>query len=449
MQEILARKRMIFTIRLLLIIITAYVMLFTPSGREHLVLKAFFIAFYLASDLIVAALPERFFSNFRLFYLLICFDTIVVAAGIWLSGQAGSDFYLIYFLIISLSTLSSRLRYLMLNAFIFAGVYGWLLFQQGLLSDDLAVGYCLRIPFIVIISLFYGFVVKSVRSDKESELRRTNKMLVETRNQLIQKDKMASLGRLASGIAHEIRNPLEIISMGVDYLDNLMPDGRPEAKKAVDRIFAAIERANAIIEDVLKFSRKTEFVIEPVNIGNLVADVLDMAGHSLKRADVGVEKEFSDPRLCAAASRNMLSQIILNIINNAVDAMEKAPVKRLKIRIYMQKVNNVGYKTGYRRADYFRVGDNMIVLEISDTGKGMPEDVMMKIFEPFFTTKQTGRGTGLGLSLAHMIIDRMRGTIDVSSQDGIGTTFYVKLQPAADGHCTKEEDVGKEKNSHS
>jgi len=101
----------------------------------------------------------------------------------------------------------------------------------------------------------------------------------------------------------------------------------------------------------------------------------------------------------------------------------------LTIRAYKQLVSEVGYKTGYRRADYFSIGDEMIVVEISDTGKGIPEEILPKIFEPFFTTKAKNEGTGLGLSIAHMIMDRLYGTIDVESRENQGTTFFVKLQP--------------------
>jgi len=429
MPEASARKRMIFTIRLLVIIITAYLILFSPSGPLSFSWKAVFIAFYLATDLVVAALPDRFFLTYMLFYPLVLIDTIMVIAGIWISGQAGSDFYLIYFLIISFATMTTRFNYLILNVFVFSAVYAWILFHEKLLAGNLAVAHCLRIPFIMIIALFYGFIVKSVRSDKEEQLRMAYDKLKETRDQLIQKDKMASLGRLASGVAHEIRNPMEIISMGVDYLEGLIPQDRADAKEAVDRIFTAIERVNAIIEDILKFSHKTEFKIECVNITDLIENVLSMAGHSIKKAKVVVNKDFPDPNLCVAGCPNMLSQVFLNLINNAIDAMETCPVKRIDIWISKQKAKDIGYKTGYRRADYFSIGDDMIVVGISDTGKGMPEDVMMKIFEPFFTTKPQGSGTGLGLSLAHMIIDRMRGTIDVESRVGEGTTFFVKLQP--------------------
>jgi signal transduction histidine kinase len=118
--------------------------------------------------------------------------------------------------------------------------------------------------------------------------------------------------------------------------------------------------------------------------------------------------------------------------------MKNDKEKRLTIRAYKQLVSEVGYKTGYRRADYFSIGDEMIIVEISDTGKGIPEEILPKIFEPFFTTKAKNEGTGLGLSIAHMIMDRLYGTIDVESRENQGTTFFIKLQPKSRLTKTKE-----------
>ncbi|MFW5936725.1 MAG: PAS domain-containing sensor histidine kinase, partial [Desulfosalsimonas sp.] len=278
------------------------------------------------------------------------------------------------------------------------------------------------------------------RVQKEEELKKAYEKLRETRDQLIQKDKMAALGRLASGVAHEIRNPLEIISMGVDYLENTLPADNPDAARSIEKINSAIDRANNIINDVLKFSRKSGSVIEPVDIGALVSETLSMADHHVRKLGVQVDQQSPESSVRVAGNRNLLSQVLLNLINNAADAMADASARQLQVRVYTRKVTEVGYKTGYRRADYFKMGEEMVVVEIADTGQGIDENDLPKIFEPFFTTKETGYGTGLGLSLAHMIMDRMLGTIDVSSRPGAGTTFYVKLQPETKIQMIKEAE---------
>lgn len=570
MDSALSRKRMIYIIRLMITIVLAYFIIFSPAAGIQYAGYAF-IAFYLATCLAVYYIPETFFHEGRLFYGLALFDGIMIAVGIYLSGMAGTDLYLVYFFIMCLAAIGARFAYLMISVILFAGIYGFILYSQGYLAGDGAAGYLLRLPLIVVIAMFFGFLASISAKDskkrlretesqyrllfdcseilvftanregeflsanpklymqhgfsseiemlglpfaalhdweetetfmtnldsvfsngteveyesynervgkwfshtlspirdpekgdvfavgglsknitervrKERELQKTNEMLRETREQLIQKDKMASLGRLASGIAHEIRNPMEIILMGIDYLETRVPEGEQTGRKAIDRIYNAVDRVNTIINDILKFSRKTTFLPERVKISELMAEALKLTAHHLKKCGVTVRKHFPVPDIEAAGNRNMLEQVILNILHNAVDAMEGKPDKSLTIEIYEETIDGVGYKTGYRRTDYFKVGGKMVILKITDTGKGMDEDVLRKIFEPFFTTKETGKGTGLGLSLAHMIIDRMKGTIDVESTPGGGTNFYIKLQPAEALNYLKQEETDEPEN---
>jgi len=276
------------------------------------------------------------------------------------------------------------------------------------------------------------------RIEKEKNLNDTVELLRRTRDRLIQKDKMAALGRMASGIAHEIRNPLEIIYMGVDYLENNLSDDNPHIRESIEKIFNAVNRADNIIKNILSFSRQTVCKITQLPLNPLLDNVLALAKHKLEKSDVSVRCEYADESLEVAGDQTMLEQVFLNLVNNAVDAMKECKEKILTIRAYKQLVTEIGYKSGYRRADFFSIGDEMIVVEISDTGKGIPEETLSKIFEPFFTTKPTNEGTGLGLSLAHMIMDRLSGTIDVESRENHGTTFFVKLQPTSKIIDTKE-----------
>ena len=551
------RKNIIFLVRLMVIITTAYFILFSPSANTEWKNYGYaFIAFYLLTNLIVSQIPEKYFYDDNIFFGFILCDSILLPAGIYLSGYAGSDLYLMYFFIILLATISSRLEYLMMSTIIFSVIYGWLLYQKGFLEGPAAISYLLRIPFIIVIAMFYGYIittrlkdkdrrinevreryeqivqatdvlmcivdndgkflfanqklvkfygypdekslsgltisqiynedeteaekslnyVRSVcqnndmvqyesydknkgiwfantlspirdpstrdvlavciiskditdRIEKEKKLNDTVDLLIKTRDQLIQKDKMAALGRMASGIAHEIRNPLEIIYMGLDYLENNIPDDNSHIRESIEKIFNAVNRADNIIKNILAFSRKSVYKITQLPLCPLLDNVLTLAEQMILKNGVSVRREYDDELLEVAGDHDMLEQVFLNLVNNAVDAMKDCKEKILTVRAHKQFVTEVGYKTGYRRADFFSIGDEMIVVEISDTGKGIPEEALPKIFEPFFTTKPANEGTGLGLSISHMIMERLSGTIDVESRKNQGTTFFIKLQP--------------------
>ena len=553
----LSRKKTIFLVRLMVIITTAYFIIFSPSaGKGWEIYGYIFITVYLLTNLIVAYIPEKFFYDDKIFYGFILSDSILLPAGIYFSGYVGSDLYLMFFFIISLTTMSSRFGYLMINTLFFSIIYGWLLYQKGFLTGPMAVSYLIQIPFIIVIAMFYGYLittrlkdtdirinevreryeqivqatdvlmcivdhdgkflfanqklvkfygypdekslsgltisqiyseneteaektlsyVRSVyqnndmvqyesydknhgiwfantlspirdlstrdvfavciiskditdRIEKEKKLNDTVELLIKTRDQLIQKDKMAALGRLASGIAHEIRNPLEIIYMGMDYLENNLPDDNHDIHESIEKIFNAVGRADNIIKNVLSFSRQSEYKIAQVTLCPLLDNVLTLAEQMIRKNGVSIRREYDDELLEVAGDHDMLEQVFLNLVNNAVDAMKDRKEKMLTVRAHKQLVTEVGYKTGYRRADFFSIGDEMIIVEISDTGKGIPEKALPKIFEPFFTTKSANEGTGLGLSIAHMIMDRLSGTIDVESRENRGTTFFIKLQP--------------------
>ncbi|OGP89384.1 MAG: hypothetical protein A2031_09515 [Deltaproteobacteria bacterium RBG_19FT_COMBO_43_11] len=560
------RKKIIFLVRLAVIITTSYFILFSPSASiESKTYGYIFIAVYLLTNLIVAHIPEKYFYDDKLFYGLVLSDSILLPAGIYFSGYVGSDLYLMYFFIVLLTTMGSRFKYLMINIIIFSVIYGWLLYKNGYLAGPAALSYLIRIPFIIVIAIFFGYLVTTrlkdkdrrlgeareryeqivqatdvlmcivdndgkflfanqklvkfygykdensflgltisriyngdetkvekflryVRSvyqnndmvqyesydknhgmwfantlspirdpstrdviavciiskditdriEKEKKLTDTVELLRATRDQLIQKDKMAALGRMASGIAHEIRNPLEIIYMGMDYLENNLPDDKPDMSESIEKIFNAVNRADNIIKNILAFSRQTVSKITQLPLNPLLDNILALGKPKLEKSGVSIRREYSDKSLEVAGDHTMLEQVFLNLINNAADAMKDCEEKILTVRAYKQLVAEIGYKTGYRRVDFFSVGDEMVVVEISDTGKGIPEETLSKIFEPFYTTKPANEGTGLGLSLAHMIMERLSGTIDVESLENQGTTFFVRLQPKSKIIDTKE-----------
>lgn len=224
-------------------------------------------------------------------------------------------------------------------------------------------------------------------------------------SQLIQSEKMAAIGQLAAGIAHEIRNPLAIIANALYDLHQLLPEAKPEVREDLRIAEEEIGRAQAIIDTLLEFSRPPAADLEPVDINDLVRRTLRLMRKYLQHHGVRVKASFAPLPPCLA-NQNALRQIFLNMITNAVQAMPGGGELRLR--------------TG-------RGPGNRVLLEFEDTGVGIPEEQLRSIFNPFFTTKAPGQGTGLGLSVVHSVLQRYQGTISVRSRVGEGTTFTIFL----------------------
>lgn len=168
MTESLTRKKTVFLVRLAVIVITSYFIILSPStGKEWENYGYIFIAVYLLTNLIVAYIPDKYFYDDKIFYGFVLSDSILLPAGIYLSGYVGSELYLMFFFIISLTTMSSNFGYLMVNTLFYSFIYGWLLYQRGLLTGPASISYLIQIPFIIIIAVFYGFLITTRLKDKD------------------------------------------------------------------------------------------------------------------------------------------------------------------------------------------------------------------------------------------------------------------------------------------
>jgi two-component system, NtrC family, sensor kinase len=276
-----------------------------------------------------------------------------------------------------------------------------------------------------------------IQQQKE-ELERTLIELKETQNQLIQREKLASLGELTAGIAHEIQNPLNFVNNFSEVSVELIDELAEERKKAKEKRDEELEdellgdliqnlqkinhhgkRASSIVRGMLEHSRASSGVKELTDINALSDEYLRLSYHGLRakdktfNADFKVELDENLPKINVLAQD--LGRVFLNMINNAFYAVQKK--SQSGIADYKPTVT---VKTSQ--------SDNKIEVSIIDNGLGMSEVTLSKIFQPFFTTKPTGEGTGLGLSLAYDIITKAHnGTIEVKSTEGEGTTFVIKL----------------------
>jgi PAS domain S-box-containing protein len=223
--------------------------------------------------------------------------------------------------------------------------------------------------------------------------------------QLIQSEKMAAIGQLAAGIAHEIRNPLGIIMNALYDLREIVDVSNPEVKEDLRIAREEMDRVQAIINNLLEFSRESRAELEPVDVNDLLRKTLQLMSKSLQNSDVRVVTEFGALGTCRA-NQNALRQVFLNLITNAVQAMPSGGELRLRTAA---------------------LPGGRIQLEVSDTGVGIPAEHLRDIFNPFFTTKAPGQGTGLGLSVVHSVVKRYQGDIQVRSQVDRGTTFTIEF----------------------
>ncbi len=229
--------------------------------------------------------------------------------------------------------------------------------------------------------------------------------------QLLASSKMAAIGEMAAGVAHELNNPLGIIETLRTWILDLMPEKGPaeaDVPEVIDsarKIGDQVERCRRITHDLLKFSRRVESERTLTDINALLVEMLQMVEHRAKADNVAFHLEAGAlPSIVTSPSR--LQQIILNILNNAVDAMEG-------------RGGTVTVRTGMR--------GGAVEMVFKDTGCGIPEENLQRIFEPFFTTKPVGKGTGLGLAVCYGLVQQMGGTLEVQSRVGAGTTFTLTL----------------------
>ncbi len=245
--------------------------------------------------------------------------------------------------------------------------------------------------------------------------------------QLTQASKMATLGEMATGIAHELNQPLNVIQVGADFFAKKIKRGQQisddEVLKVSRNINEQVERATHIIDHLRDFGRKSDLRVYPVDLNDPIRGVFTLLGQQFKLRKIEVNLRLDEGLPKILADRNRLEQIFLNLVTNARDAMEaKGPEAPKKLTITTS-----------------REGDG-VVARVWDTGTGIPEGIQNKIFEPFFTTKETGQGTGLGLSITYNLVKDFKGDIEVESAPDLGTTFKVSF-PVYEEEGHRDDEV--------
>lgn len=262
-------------------------------------------------------------------------------------------------------------------------------------------GLCIITMAIV---LSRGMVSRMANADQEKEM--MNQQVIET-------GKLASIGQLAAGIAHEINNPVAIMVEEAGWIQDLLEEedlketeNLNEFQRALKQINTQGKRCKEITHKLLSFARKTDSTVHDVHINEMIEDVVGLSAQSASYSKVVIDTKIQKDMPSVRMSQTEMQQVLLNLINNALDAMNK---KGGTIDISSWSENK------------------HVIIEVSDDGPGIPGANLARIFDPFFTTKPVGKGTGLGLSICYGIIKRMNGEIDVNSVVDKGTTFRIRI----------------------
>lgn len=271
-----------------------------------------------------------------------------------------------------------------------------------------------------------------------SEHRRLEAELHQNEMQLIQSAKMASLGEMATGIAHELNQPLNNIGLLTSrVLRRLTKQSSSEegafAREKLDRVLSQVERAGRIIEQLRTFGRRSDSAeLHPVRLKEPIVHVQEMLAGQFRRQQIGLEIDVPTDLPAVRADAGQLEQVLVNLLINAMDAFEdgarteqgwKPPARR---EVRLRASSEVGEK------------GPMVALTVADNGPGMSDEMRAKIFQPFFTTKEVGRGTGLGLSISYGLIEAFGGTLSVESSPGEGTTFTILLEVSEDAASVED-----------
>ena len=252
----------------------------------------------------------------------------------------------------------------------------------------------------------YEKILSVEAEQKEAEYRK------QIEQQLIVTEKLASLGTLAAGVAHEINNPLAIIRESTGWMKQLLTKDelkdmprRSDLEKALDKIDKSIERASRITHQLLGFAKKSDYAMSDVNLAELMQEAVQLIRHETKKRNISIIWKIASPPDTIWSAPYEIRQALLNLLTNAVHA--------------------IGYD-GSITIGLEDLGDQLAI-EVSDSGKGIPRENLNKIFEPFFSTKSPGKGTGLGLFVTRGIIEKLGGTVEAESAVGQGSSFCVKL----------------------
>jgi two-component system NtrC family sensor kinase len=292
----------------------------------------------------------------------------------------------------------------------------WMLVYQQRMADAFAdLSKAFGITAVLMFMGIAGIIIMAFTLSKKV-VKRVAEADIEKQmmsKKVVEAGKLASVGELAAGIAHEINNPVAIMVEEAGWMGDLMEEmmfdeseRQAEFENSIEQIRTQGKRCKEITYKLLSFARQTDTAVDDVDIVKLLEELVALSSQRAKYGMVEIHTNLEENLPSLRASASELQQVFFNLINNAIDAME----------------HQGGTLTMSCRRE-----NNLVVIKVSDTGKGIPEANLGRIFDPFFTTKPLGKGTGLGLSICYGIIDKLSGKLEVESTVGKGTSFLVSI----------------------
>jgi signal transduction histidine kinase len=339
-------------------------------------------------------------------------DIIVLTLVLFFTGGFKNPFFTFYFGIVIIAWMILDYR---MSIFV-TGFVTICFAVQGLskFSGDLkafgdlpmhVVGAPISFVLTTVVTAYFVYIIME-------DLRKRENEVLQARQQSMQAQRLAAIGQLAAGVAHEINTPLGTISLvandALDVLSNKQPsvEDVDDVTESLQTIREQTHRCKSITKTLLEFSRKPDVIREPSDINELVNNAFEMCRQKLK--DIPVKVEYSNNLPLIMIDRNSLERAVCNLLLNAADSISDT-----------RENPSISVSTSRNQSH--------VMIEIEDNGCGIPEELLSRIYEPFFTTKDVGKGTGLGLYITYGIIQDAGGTLEITSQTGIGTKAVIQL----------------------